>query len=200
MENTIEIWKDISGYEGIYQVSNLGNIKSLKRKGVPQNRVLEPYLYNGGYYRIGLNKNGKTIKYSIHKLVAEAFIPNPDNLLCVDHINTIRTDNNVNNLRWCTHQENMNNEITKINLSDSKIGDKNPFYEKHHSEYSKNKMSETRKIKIIQCDKYGLFIKEWDSAKDAGDKLGIVPTLITRVLKNKRKHTGGYVWRYKEAT
>ena len=102
-----EIWKDIKGYEGLYQVSNLGNVKSLKT-----NKNL--YSSNAkGYRRVGLFK-GKRKGYSIHRLVAQAFIPNPENKPCVNHKDCNRANNNVNNLEWCTHKENNNYKTHKL--------------------------------------------------------------------------------------
>ena len=93
-----EIWADIKNYEGIYQISNKGNIKNIKR-----DKYLKPRLDKYGYLRVILCKKGTHYKnFQIHRLVAEAFIPNPENKPQVDHINTIRTDNNVENLRTIT--------------------------------------------------------------------------------------------------
>lgn len=111
----VEIWKDVVGYEGLYQVSNMGNVKSLDRwvnsKGNGE-RFLEGQpitteLNKFGYWRTRLRKNGERQKvFQTHRLVAMAFIPNPDNKPCVNHINGMRTDNRLDNLEWCTHSEN----------------------------------------------------------------------------------------------
>ena len=111
-----EIWKDINGYEGLYQISNFGNVKSLPRQGA-KGKILKPSKINIGYLRVGLNKNGKCKRYLIHRLVAEAFLPNPDNKPCIDHINANKTDNRICNLQWVTHKENMNNPLTIDKIS-----------------------------------------------------------------------------------
>ena len=105
----MEIWKDIKGYEGLYQVSNEGRIFS-----VINSIFLKP-IENNGYYTVSLYKNKKPSINNIHRLVAEAFIPNPNNLPCVNHKNEIKTDNKVNNLEWCTYQYNntYNNKAKK---------------------------------------------------------------------------------------
>lgn len=117
----MEEWKDVKGYEGLYQISNLGRIRSLIGS---ESRILKPHINGKGYRRIGIYKDGIRKRYDIHRLVAIAFIPNPENKECVDHINTIRTDNRVENLRWVTFKENMNNPETSENCSKGKEGNK----------------------------------------------------------------------------
>ena len=105
----MEVWKDIKGYEGHYQVSDMGNVRSLKR-----NKNLKPSPSNHGYLLVDLYKDGKRKMCKVHRLVAQTFIPNPENKPTVDHINTIKTDNRVSNLRWFTRKEQMmDNEITR---------------------------------------------------------------------------------------
>lgn len=110
-----EVWKDIIGFEGYYQISNLGNVKSLERF-VPRKvkeRFLKPRIKKD-YYYVKLSKNGFSKHYPIYRLVAIAFIPNPNNKPCIDHINGCKKDNSVYNLRWVTHKENTNNPSTNI--------------------------------------------------------------------------------------
>lgn len=115
-----EIWKDIPGYSGLYQVSNDGCVKSLLRRvnGPKKNgrkvkeMILKPCVIKDGYLAVVLHKCGKRKTQKIHRLVALAFIPNPDNKPEIDHINTNRTDNRVENLRWVTRKENGTNPET----------------------------------------------------------------------------------------
>lgn len=111
-----EVWKDVVGYEGLYQVSNFGNVKSLGNEFSRKERLLKPSLQTKGYVNIVLQKNGKRKKILVHRLVAEYFIPNLDKKLQVNHINGIKTDNRVQNLEWVTHRENLDHAI-KNNLT-----------------------------------------------------------------------------------
>lgn len=99
----IEEWRDIKGFEGLYQVSSLGRVKSLK---FGRERILTPYKQKDGYLRIYLCKEGEMKRYLVHRLVANAFIPNPNNLETINHINEIKTDNRVDNLEWMTQKDN----------------------------------------------------------------------------------------------
>ena len=111
-----EIWKDISGYEGLYQVSNLGRVKSLnylghhkeviKKPSLPKKTIMKP----SQYYKVILYKNGKAKNFFVHRLVAEAFIPNPDNLPQVNHIDHNPFNNRADNLEWCTAKYNCNHK------------------------------------------------------------------------------------------
>lgn len=117
-----EIWKDVVGYEGLYQVSNYGRVKSLNYNRTGQERIMSPRHTKNGYLELLLYKDGKRKQHQTHRLVAKAFIPNPDNKPYLDHINTIRTDNRTDNLRWVTHKENCNNPLTKEQHRISSIG------------------------------------------------------------------------------
>ena len=113
-----EVWKDIVGYEGYYQVSDLGNVKSLGNEKTKKDKILKPSLSTNGYYQVGLQINGVRKTYKIHTLVAMSFlnhIPNGTHEVVVDHINTIRTDNNLNNLRLVSSRFNSSRRDRKSN-------------------------------------------------------------------------------------
>lgn len=187
---TEEKKRNIKGYEGLYQISRNGVIRSLDKylpmpnggEKLVKEKILKPYKNREGYLRVALSKNGKVKHYLIHRLVAEAFIDNPNNLPHIDHINTDRTDNRVENLRWCTHKENMNNSITKTKISNFMIGKKGI---KHPSS----------KI-VLQLSKDGELIKKWDCIRDVYRHLNISVGHIAEVCRGKRKTAGGYIWRY----
>lgn len=123
-----EIWKDVIGYEGLYQVSNLGNVKSLDRKRLHpkgfyrkyKSRLIKPDMIKG-YKRVKFS-DSTISRITVHRLVAIHFIPNPENKPHVNHINTIRTDNRVENLEWVTHRENMCHKSVLSNNSTEYIG------------------------------------------------------------------------------
>lgn len=194
MEN--EIWKDIKGFEGLYQVSNLGRVKSLERKVSALNngtkclkRINERILcqktsYQG--YKIVLLYNNKKRKYcSVHRLVATAFIPNPNNKPCIDHFNCIRSDNRVSNLRWCTIKENCNNPLTLINKSNLRKGIK-----------QRPEVIEKRFKKVYQYTLDGELVKVWDSVKEAQQYYN--NTHISSCARGERKKCVNYKWFYNE--
>lgn len=157
----MEEWRDIKCFEGIYQVSNLGRVKSLDRKKIQFNgynysektykgKILKPAIVR--YYERVLLQN-KDIKknYFIHRLVAEAFIPNPNNYNCVNHKDENKLNNNVENLEWCTHSYNIN-----YGQRNNKV--KNKLKNKPKSEEHKLKLSESAKKRKILRDKNGRII------------------------------------------
>ena len=149
-----EVWKPIKDYEGLYEISNLGRVKSLNYKRTGKEKILKNTENSKGYLIVCLTKNEKRKQFKIHRLVAEAFIPNPEDKPCIDHINTIKNDNRVENLRWVTNEENNNNPLTKKKRNENyanfkgenhpmygRTGENHPMYGKHHSEETRKKMS-----------------------------------------------------------
>ena len=105
-----ELWRDIPGFEGFYKASTLGRIKSLARRGTYE-RILNPIINHSGYYNVSLSKYGKSKNYLVHQLVAKTFIPNPLNLIQINHKDGDKLNNKIDNLEWCTVQENITHSI-----------------------------------------------------------------------------------------
>lgn len=139
-----ELWKDVIEYEGLYQVSSFGNVRTIARyvnsshrgfigKRFIKQKIMKPYNY-GGYLGVALCKNGRYKQKLLHRLVAEAFIPNPDNLPCVNHKDENRQNNRVKNLEWCTHKYNNNYGNRNDKISNSRKGMK--FSDEHKKNLS----------------------------------------------------------------
>lgn len=180
---TEEKWKDIVGYEGLYQVSNLGNIKSLNYRNTGEEKIRKLVIDKYGYFVVSLRVNGKSKQHFVHRLVAQAFMPNPDNKPHIDHINTDKTDNRVCNLRWVTQKENSNNPLTV----DKK---------KKNHRYGVTGINNVRSTVVLQFSKDGEFIKKWDCITDVQRELGINRGNVIKCCKGERKTVGGYIWRY----
>lgn len=120
-----EIWKPVVGYEGLYEVSNLGKIRNIKL-----NKYKSPTKTSNGYMRIGLNKNGDGKLFFVHRLVADAFLSNPDNLPCINHKDEDKTNNSVDNLEWCDWLYNNNYGTMKERMIQTKI-DKGIYNQKY---------------------------------------------------------------------
>lgn len=187
-----EIWKDVKGYEGLYQISNLGNLISIKHN------YIKPIITykNQRYLRNNLWKNGKCKTFSIHRLVAEAFLPNPNNLPVVNHKDGNKLNNNVKNLEWCTQSHNVK-ESYRLGLQ--KIS--TPPMKENYTPWNKGKkMSRdyiSKNYSTKKVNQYTLnndFIKCWESITKAEKELKI--THISMCCRGKRKSAGNYIWRY----
>lgn len=162
-----EIWKTVKDYEGLYEVSNLGRIKSLPRNGtIKEEKILKQYEDRYGYFYVGL-RNKKQKKNKVHRLVAEAFINNKENLSQINHIDENKKNNRVDNLEWCSPKYNVNYGC-------------------------RTKKTKKRVICTNQKDEEKIF----ESIKEAGKALNIDDSSITKCCKNKAKTAGGYKWRY----
>lgn len=190
----MEVWKNIDGYEN-YQVSNLGNIKSLNYNHTGVDRIMKPSIIRG-YCQVQLFQDRIVSRKYVHRLVAQAFIPNPENKPEIDHINTIRTDNRVENLQWATPKENQNNPLTKIKMS----GENHCQYGKKgilSTNYGKLGILNPKSIPVLQYSKSGKFIAEFAGIREAERMTNINSNSIGRVCKYKSKTAGGYIWKYK---
>lgn len=202
-----EIWKPIEGFEK-YEISNLGQVRSLSYKQTGESKTLKPKIDRNGYLVANLSKNGKHYTKTIHRLVAKAFIPNLENKPQVNHINGIKTDNGVENLEWCTCSENIKHAFD-TGLKKSNKGVNNPMYGKHHTEETKKKIGgvhkgktgekhpRSKKVKCITTGDVFVCIRE------AGIKYNVANQDIGRCCKGKRKSAGKHpvtgeklIWEY----
>lgn len=172
----MEIWKNIKGYEGLYQVSDQGRVKSLERKDrlgrTIKERILKPAPSAQGYPIVCLYVGRKRKTLKVHRLVCEAFHENPDNKPCVNHIDENKTNNCASNLEWCTYAENTNH------------GTRNA------------RSAETKSNPVGQYTLDGELIKVWASPREAGRRAGFDNSTIYNVANGKRKTHKGFVWKY----
>lgn len=182
-----EIWKDIEGYEGLYQVSNFGNVKSLnwKNTGKARNLWLKPH--NKGYSQVELIKNGKRHCCVVHRLVAIAFIPNPNGFPVVNHKDEIKTNNFADNLEWCTRSYNVRYSMAR------------------HPERRPNGIARRRgyRFKGINSDLVvhqltlsGELVKVWKCSRDIFLETGMSDWSISECCRGNRKTAYGYKWQY----
>jgi hypothetical protein len=168
-----EIWKDIPGYDGKYQVSNFGRIKSFNtRNGEVIIKKLNKH--KGGYLQVDLWKNSKAKVKFVHRLVAEAFIPNPDNLPCVNHKDEDKTNNCATNLEWCSYTFNNN------------YGTRN------------KRLAKTKGKTVLQYDLDGNLVKEWVSVMEVKRQTGWSQGNISCCCVGKQRSAYGYKWKYAE--
>lgn len=177
----VEIWKAVVGHEGLYEVSNLGNVRRLPTEGTVgtgnyarDGRILKSRKNNKGYSLVDLWSNGKREQKLVHRLVAEAFIPNPDNLPEVNHKDENPSNCCLNNLEWCTHLYNSRYGIRNIKIAraNSKV--------------------------VLQFDLEGRFVKKYPSTMDVQRETGIGNSRISECCRGKRKKAGGYIWEYEQ--
>ena len=174
-----EEWKEIRDYEGLYQVRNTGKIKSLNYRHTGREKIMKHSVNKIGYLIVKLYKNRKFKSFIVHRLVAEAFIPNPNNYPCVNHKNEIKDDNRAENLEWCDAKYNNNFGTRKERVAEKTTNGK----------CSKS---------VLQIDKTtNEVIAEFPSINEVQRQLGI--SHISECCLGKRNTAGGFKWKYKES-
>lgn len=180
-----EIWKPIKGYEGLYEVSNLGRVKSLSRKStytgrMYETKILKPHVNTKMYLDVDLCRNGVQKRHRIHRLVAEMFIPNPNNKPQVNHIDCDKSNNRIDNLEWCDNSENQKHAFANgLN--------------------HRGKFGESPKAKVVlQYTLDGVLVQEWDSITRIKHERGYCDSFISHCCKGKCNKAYNYIWKYKE--
>lgn len=176
-----EIWLPVRGYVGLYEVSNFGNVRSLNYGNTGRKELLSLVENEKGYLRVQLWKNGKPKSFRVHRLVAEAFIPNWFDDKEINHKSEIKTDNRVDNLEWCDRKYNINYGTRKERVSKKMINNE--------------KLSKP----VLQLTKIGELVREWISTAEVG-RNGFNQGNIVSCCNGKRKTYKGFVWKYKEVS
>jgi hypothetical protein len=176
----IEVWKDIDGYDGKYQVSNYGRIRSTYAENKRRIVILKPMVQKNGYLYVALWKNNKKKNKLIHRLVASLFVDNPNCYTEVNHKDENKENNMANNLEWCAHKDNINYGTCKQKISESKIN--HPKHSKPTYQYTTN----------------GELIRVWPSAAEIERRLGYCAHVIGDCRMGKIKSAYGYIWTEKE--
>ena len=187
-----EIWKDIPEYEGLYKINNIGEIRRYSTynnydKRIPEYHNVKAHIDKCGYYRVILSKNNKIKNYLVHRLVAKAFIPNPNNLPQVNHKDE---NNSANNLEWCTRSYNCQyGTRTKRIANKMKIINKGKHFSKQ-TEFKKGQ--NTKKIINITTNRI------YNSMQEAMQDTGVPVSNLCNCCKGKLKTAGGYIWKYQK--
>lgn len=185
----IEEWRDVKGYEGLYQVSNLGNVKALGRDYYHSNghalvkHYVKEHIVNGrlrkdGYYDIDLHKDGKLCKKLVHRLVAEAFVPNPNNYRIIHHLDCNKANEKADNLMWCTQSFNVQHA-----------------YDFEGKQQAKGEECTSSK-KVIQTDLNGNILNVWPSLSTVKEKLGYNPSTLAGCANGHNRSAYGCLWVY----
>lgn len=169
----IETWHPIAEFEGRYEVSDLGRVRAIKANS---SKVLAPILDKYGYVKVCLTKDGKQYNRTVHRLVALAFIENPNDKPQINHKDEIKTNNRVDNLEWSTSKENNNHGTRNKRISAHKLN--------------------TNGKEIVQLDLEGNIIRRWVSLNEIHRQLGYDITHIIRVCRGRKKTGYGFKWQY----
>lgn len=189
-----EVWEKVVGYEGAYEVSSFGQVKSLHRvferpyqesirSKTIYEKILKPYVGKTGYCYVNLRAKDKASLSTIQRLVALAFMPNLENKPCVNHINGIKTDNRLENLEWVTHSENLTHAY--------QIGLRIPS--------SKRGYDFKGSLPISQFTNDNIWVQDWPGSMEAQRQTGIFQANISKCLRGMRKTAGSFIWKYKKS-
>lgn len=174
-----ETWKEIASYEGLYEVSDLGRVKSLNYNHTGKENILKPHKNSKGYLRVRLCKNGQVNHIAVHRLVACAFLPNPNNLDTINHKDEVKTNNAVSNLEWMSRKDNIN------------YGTRN----KRAAEANINNLGVSKAVQMMD-KQTGELLATFPSIRGAERVTGISRYGICLCCRAKQKSAGGFLWQY----
>ena len=177
-----EIWKPIPNFEELYEISNLGNVKSLNYRRTKKEHILKKSISLDGYYVVNLHKNKYIKNYKVHRLIAEAFIENPNNYPCINHIDGNKLNNSIDNLEWCTYGHN-EKEAYRLGLRKGRL--KNKFGKNYPN-----------KLNIIGMYKNGILLEKFYGTGEIKRKYNYCPVSILDCCKGKYKKAYGYEWKF----
>ena len=181
MKKEIEIWKEINGYKGLYEISNLGRVKSLSCNTTKKEKVLKNRT-GKDYYDVALYKNKQPKPKLVHRLMAIEFLPNPENKPCINHIDGNKRNNTLDNLEWCTHSENM--------IHSFRTGLQKP-------QWAGKLGKENKMYKIVeQYTNEGIFIRSFFGGAEASRITGIAQPYISMACRGKRNSDKNFKWKF----
>lgn len=177
-----EIWRPIAGYEGLYEISSHGRVKSLSRRdargALRREKFLKPGTTTDGYKQVSLNLDGKARPFLVHRLVASAFLDNPDALPIVNHKNGARTDNRADNLEWCTQLHNVRHSIEHLGRKPPRV-------------YRGAEHGSSKAVQAVSSTGERL---EFGNAREAAEHFSLDPSVVSRCCTGKRESAKG--WRF----
>ena len=190
-----EEWKDIAGYEGLYQISSHGNVRSVPRKGTRGGAVLASY-GSSGYLQTHLCRDGIAKTFQVHRIVATHFLENPYELPEVNHKDENKTNNHADNLEWCDriYNQNFGTAIERM-VANHNYAESAKKSAAHH-DYKEVGRKQGRRV--LQIDAGGNIVKRWDSIRSAAAHFGNSPGNIVAACKGRYKESCGYRWEYEE--
>ena len=198
-----EEWRDVIGYNGLYQISSYGRVKSLRNKyGTYREKILKQLLNKFGYLQVNLNKEGKMKTFYVHRLVAQVFIDNPNNHPQVNHKNEDKTDNCVDNLEWCTQKYNLNygSRIAKAVASTdykSIVEKRKIDYKARTAKMDYKSIGEKQSKRVYQYSLDSELIKIWKSTAECS-RNGYNQGHVAACCRGEIKTCKGYIWSYTE--
>lgn len=200
-----EIWRNISNYEGLYQISNFGRVKSLGNDKLRKEKILKQTKNKKGYLRVIFCKKGIIKAFQVHRLVANTFIPNPNNFHCVNHKDENKENNCVENLEWCTYQYNLNYgtcQQRRVSNIDFKNRTVNTDYKARTINTDYKAIAEKQSKRVYQYSKDGELVAIWNSTRECG-RNGFSYSAVSQCCRNCFNREGNntyknYIWSYEE--